>query len=238
MRYNDKSPLENMHCATLFELSSKDATDVWKGMDNDHYKKARQVCVATILHTDMALHFEMTKDIGKAVELSSEIIERQAEDPENFLPEYEQDVLKANLILWLEMLLHTADVSGPTKPWDASKAWSIRIMDEFFAQGDEEKRLGIPVGMLNDRDSVKMAGSQHGFIVFLVFPLIKGVLQTFPLLQPLGDQLATNLGLWRDLWRQECSPSPEDAAKRDAEVNKIVEQVEAQADLCKTNLWG
>ena len=30
--------------------------------------------------------------------------------------------------------------------------------DEFFAQGDKEKELGIPVGMLNDRDKVNRCG--------------------------------------------------------------------------------
>ena len=33
-------------------------------------------------------------------------------------------------------------------------------VDEFFAQGDKEKELGIPVGMLNDRDKVNRRGQQ------------------------------------------------------------------------------
>lgn len=28
------------------------------------------------------------------------------------------------------------------------------MLDEFFEQGDEEKRLSLPVGMLNDREKI------------------------------------------------------------------------------------
>ena len=55
---------------------------------------------------------------------------------------------------WIELFLHFADISNPLKPFDICKAWAWRVLDEFFNEGDEQKRLGIPVGMLNDRDKV------------------------------------------------------------------------------------
>ena len=38
----------------------------------------------------------------------------------------------------------------------SNEAW--RVLEEFFNQGDEEKSLGLPVGMLNDRDKVNKPG--------------------------------------------------------------------------------
>lgn len=37
---------------------------------------------------------------------------------------------------------------------EVCKKWAWRVLDEFFEQGDEEKRLSLPVGMLNDREKI------------------------------------------------------------------------------------
>merc|ERR1719359_2169517 len=45
IRYNDRSPLENMHCAKLFEIVGQPKTAVFSEMDRSQYREARQVCV-------------------------------------------------------------------------------------------------------------------------------------------------------------------------------------------------
>ena len=45
----------------------------------------------------------------------------------------------------MKMFLHSADLSNPTKPSKVSKIWTDRVMQEFFEQGDEEKRLGTHI---------------------------------------------------------------------------------------------
>merc|ERR1712139_558014 len=98
-----------------------------------------------------------------------------------------------------------ADISNPLKSFELSRKWASHVVDEFFAQGDEEKRLGIPVGMLNDRDKVNRPGSQHGFIMFLVAPLVANAVKLFPVLQELHGQMASNLEVWRNTWVDEVS---------------------------------
>lgn len=44
-------------------------------------------------------------------------------------------------------------------------------MEEFFAQGDEEVKLGLPVSPLGDRAKVIPSSSQQGFIEVIVAPL-------------------------------------------------------------------
>merc|ERR1711879_239670 len=119
-----------------------------------------------------------------------------------------------------------ADVANPLKPWKICKAWASRILAEFFAQGDEEKRLGLPVGLLNDRDKVNGPSSQHGFISFLVSPLVTTTVSIFPALQPLAEHMADNLETWRDNWMEEAERSQEDLSKRDAEVQKVKDTVD------------
>ncbi|CAE8620918.1 unnamed protein product, partial [Polarella glacialis] len=151
LRYNDKSPLENMHCAKLFDITSNAETDIFKLTSKENFKDARKTCIAAILHTDNVHHFDMIKELNKLYEMEESICEAQA--PEVALTaRYKSDVLVRNKLKWMELFLHLADVSNPLKPFEIGKQWAWRVLEEFFAQGDEEKELGLPIGMLNDRD--------------------------------------------------------------------------------------
>eukprot|EP00435_Cladocopium_sp_Y103_P020171 s3871_g4.t3 len=220
LRYNDKSPLENMHCAKLFEIASNQDTDVFKQMDKETKKQARRICIAAILHTDNVNHFEMVREISKIYEMASDLCELQASQPD-LLPQYIEQVMQKNSLQWLELFLHFADVSNPLKPFPVCQKWAWRVLDEFFEQGDEEKSLGLPVGMLNDRDKINRPGSQHGFIQFLVAPLVFGTVRIFPDLHPVSTQMAENLAQWKTLWVEDAHPSEEDVAKKEADVQKI-----------------
>ncbi|CAE8613287.1 unnamed protein product, partial [Polarella glacialis] len=76
--------------------------------------------------------------------------------------------------------LHTADIANPMKPWDLCEFLADRCLEEFFAQGDQEKALGIPVQMLNDRDKVNRPNSQVGFIEFVISPLAEKMVIILP----------------------------------------------------------
>ncbi|CAJ1333897.1 unnamed protein product, partial [Effrenium voratum] len=136
LRYNDKSPLENMHCAKLFEIAAKEETDVFKQMDKETKKQARRVCIAAILHTDNVNHFEMVREISKIYEMASDLCDTQARTAD-FMPQYLEQVMQKNSLQWLELFLHFADVSNPLKPFPICKKWAWRVLDEFFEQGDE-----------------------------------------------------------------------------------------------------
>jgi len=221
LRYNDSSPLENMHCAKLFELASDPKRDMFALADKDDRKQARKVCIGTILHTDNVHHMEMVRDISTIYEVNSELCEMAAGSSGEAYSRYLQDVLQKDTMKWLQLFLHFADVSNPTKPFRICKAWAWRVIDEFFDQGDEERRLGLPVGMLNDREKVNKPGSQHGFINFMVAPLVFATVRLFPTLHPMSTQMAYNLEEWRELWVQDANPSQQDITKREEEVGRI-----------------
>jgi len=221
-RYNDRSPLENMHCSRLFTVCEDKKTDAFAKLDNDARKQARKVCIEAILHTDNAHHFDMVKEISQVYEVTSEICDMQAREM-LLLEKYSEQVLEKNRMRFLALFLHFADVSNPLKPFGVCKEWAWRVLDEFFAQGDEEKRLSLPVGMLNDRDKVNRPGSQHGFINFLVAPLVTNTVRLFAPLHQLSTQMALNLEEWRNIWVEEAQPTPEEIEKRDADVTKVKE---------------
>ena len=78
-------------------------------------------------------------------------------------------------------------------------------MSEFFLQGDREKELGVPVGMLNDRMKVNVAHSQIGFIEFMIAPWVEALVPLFSGLEYLSEHTAEPLGLLQkaffEAWR-------------------------------------
>ena len=65
----------------------------------------------------------------------------------------------------VQMALKCADISNQTRLWDLCQNWSLRIMEEFFRQGDAERDLHLPISFLCDRHSVCVPDSQKGWCV-------------------------------------------------------------------------
>ncbi len=64
----------------------------------------------------------------------------------------------------LALVLHSADISHPGKPWSIHHAWTESLMEEYFKQGEKEKELGLPCSPLCDRDNTLIAESQIGMM--------------------------------------------------------------------------
>merc|ERR1719213_1283877 len=82
------------------------------------------------------------------------------------------EILHDHMQLTLNAILHCSDVGNPMKPWEIARRLAYLCVDEFFAQGDQEKAMGIPVQMLNDREKVVRPFSQICFLDFMVAPLV------------------------------------------------------------------
>lgn len=78
---------------------------------------------------------------------------------------------EADRLLVLQMTIKLADINGPCKEHSIHVQWTKRIADEFYEQGDEELRLGLPVSPYMDRKNPQLAKLQESFINHLVAPL-------------------------------------------------------------------
>jgi hypothetical protein len=103
-------------------------------------------------------------------------------------------------LLIMNYAIKCADISNATKIPHLSMHWTALIMEEFFHQGDEEKRLGLQVSPLMDRKSTVVSKCQLGFIDFIVMPLYQNwdiylnTSDTFPGLK--------NLNQNREYWKK------------------------------------
>jgi len=74
--YNDTSPLENMHCARLFEIVTAENSAIFSMLSKAQYKEARNICIEAILHTDNKHHVECVRRLQMFGEMNSELLQR------------------------------------------------------------------------------------------------------------------------------------------------------------------
>uniref|UniRef100_H2ZJ61 PDEase domain-containing protein n=1 Tax=Ciona savignyi TaxID=51511 RepID=H2ZJ61_CIOSA len=67
------------------------------------------------------------------------------------------------------VMIKVADVINPARKTPLCVEWARRISEEYFAQTDEEKRLGLPVVMPHfDRNTCSMPKSQMTFMDYFL----------------------------------------------------------------------
>ena len=90
------------------------------------------------------------------------------------------------------MIIKAADISNPARPLPVYEKWIGDVLQEFFTQGDAERKIGLPISMNCDRNSVKVPASQVGFISFLVAPLYNALAAYSPSVRKIAEQLEAN----------------------------------------------
>jgi len=168
--YNDKSVLENHHCAQLFALLQQPSCDIFASLDSSQRCHVRKMIISMILGTDMAGHFAK-------VEHLKALLENDGADLSN--PD--------TRLFILEVVLHAADISNPCRNEQISAAWNDRVTEEFYQQGDLEKENNIPVSKFFDREQPNPNKCQMGFMTFIVQPLYSALGELLSIEEPLDN---------------------------------------------------
>ena len=103
----------------------------------------------------------------------------------------------------LKMAVKCADIGNVTKGKATALLWTERVVEEFFAQGDEERSLGLPVTPMLDRATANVAKQQLGFYNFIVRPMYDAM----DLLVDMGQHLA-NLDEMHAHWSEQAAARP------------------------------
>eukprot|EP01087_Luapelamoeba_hula_P008181 TRINITY_DN2028_c1_g1_i1.p1 TRINITY_DN2028_c1_g1~~TRINITY_DN2028_c1_g1_i1.p1 ORF type:complete len:226 (-),score=43.34 TRINITY_DN2028_c1_g1_i1:44-721(-) len=162
--YNDKSILENYHCSEAFRIMRRPECNILEGLSKTEYRELRKLVINSILATDMARHMESTAKFSTLLE-SEGGFNRESQD---------------HRLILLEIILKCGDISNPTRPLRIANYWSEMVQNEFYAQGDEEKKQGLQVSAFMDRDNASAAKMTVGFISFFVAPLFGSLVKLLP----------------------------------------------------------
>ena len=112
----------------------------------------------------------------------------------------------AEKLLILKMVVKCADIGNVVKGQQYCLQWTERVVQEFFEQGDAEKRLGLQVTPMMDRELASVPKQQIGFYNFIVRPMYEAMAMLIPL-----ERQFEHLESMQQYWRTKL-PQDEEAA--------------------------
>ena len=191
--YNDISILENFHASLLFKTLRKSENNIFEKLSTIDYKIIRKRMISEILATDMANHGKVVSVIKSKI-----VLNENNEFRLNLLSGNEQSKIEEQQYL-LDFMIHLADLAHNTKLFDISLKWVALLSEEFWRQGDLEKKKNLPVSFLCDRDQINIPQSQKGFINGFIIPTFENLVTVFPSLKFTLDNANNNLKEWQKL---------------------------------------
>jgi GAF domain-containing protein len=180
--YNDIGVLENHHCATAFRIMRLPGLDIFGQLTFAQKTLARKTIISCIMATDMALHVGLVEQMA-------------ARTGQPWLIDTPTEKL-----FYGKIILHSADLSNPVRPFYLSKEWACRVSEEFNRQGEMEKSRGLPVStFLLTPDTKTLAKNEIFFSGQVVAPMWRSLASLFPTLQHLATQIENNVESWKEL---------------------------------------
>ena len=181
--YGSTSVLEHHHYSQTMMILLSPGCNIFDALEDKEYKRVTNVMREAILATDLSNFFGNAKRFKALVE-------------EGKLNTRDEEHRK----LLLSVVMNACDLSHATKPWAQHHAVSLRLYDEFLAQGDVEKAKGMKPMAMMDRDNFHtLPTQQQGFINFVCQPCY-GTLKAFDAsFAPLWDATQINLNEWKKI---------------------------------------
>jgi len=157
-----------------------ESLNIFDKLDTKDFKHLRKRIIEMVLATDMANH-------GKLIGIlsSKHLLKLNPDSSNGFnLKEYLEENKEANKFEIqqdaMNFMLHAIDIGHAAKPFELEIKWADCVTAEFLNQGDTEKKLGLPVSFLCDRNTSNVPASQVGFIAGLVLPAFQLAAKLLP----------------------------------------------------------
>ncbi|XP_055085944.1 high affinity cAMP-specific 3',5'-cyclic phosphodiesterase 7A isoform X2 [Periophthalmus magnuspinnatus] len=185
-------------------------------LENHHWKSA----VGLLRETGLFSHMPPEDSRSMERDLGSLILATDISQQNEYLSRFRLHLDQQNLSLTsashrhfiLQMALKCADICNPCRPWELSKQWSEKVTEEFFQQGDIEKKHHLEVSPLCDRETNSVGNIQIGFMTYVAEPLFAewARFSDTRLSQTMLGHMGLNKASWGGL-QQELSSASEEA---------------------------
>lgn len=208
---NTKHPLGNLyangsvmecHHVYMTELVLENQeTDIFFCLEREDKLKVKAYIKKMILSTDLFTHFERKDQMQTLINEKS--FDWRDKDHRDL----------ASMIM-----MTTSDLCGSVKPGEVHQMSSRKVFEEFYAQGDLEKKMGFqPLPMFTRREDFPL--NQIGFLNGIVKPMIDMMSSVIPLLEELHPIIADNISHWEEIiGRAEADNITDETKKKIAEL--------------------
>jgi len=190
VKYHNNSVIENHSLAVTKEILADPEQDVFADIPGCDRKELYRMLDQIILCTDFSWHKVFLDELTEGVS-------RNRFDFKD----------KKFLSLVCRTLIKVADISNTSKPFRQAKAWGQRVMTEFWAQGELEKKHNLPVGPLNDPEKSEFHSAQAGFIKFAAYELFELLTRVEKHAEPMVEALQVNQHAYEQRAKEATQPS-------------------------------
>jgi len=185
----NKSPLSHLYSTSTMEwhhfkqgvfILETDGHNILSTLSAKQYGHILELMEDAILATDLMLFFDNRAKL--------------------------EEIIKNNKFNWstpehrklVHRLLMTAcDLCTSAKPWSVHIISVKKVYEEFYLQGDEEKRMGLsPIPMMDRARKHELPQSQVGFLKGIVKPCYSVLISILPVMKPTMGIIDLNLTSW------------------------------------------
>ncbi|KAI0979393.1 hypothetical protein GJ496_001549 [Pomphorhynchus laevis] len=177
------STMENHHFNRAVTILQQDSCNILKNLKSAELRVMLTRLKHCILSTDLEVHFKHLKEFRQT--LSTREFDCNREEDRKYL---------------MSLIMTTSDLSANFKPFNQQSVIMLKVMEEFWEQGDEEGALGFPICEMMDRNHKHTLPQQQiGFLTNICIPCFELIVKVLPELQPIVDGCLSNITKWENV---------------------------------------
>ncbi|XP_056422805.1 cAMP and cAMP-inhibited cGMP 3',5'-cyclic phosphodiesterase 10A isoform X3 [Hyla sarda] len=181
------STMEQHHFSQTVSILQLEGHNIFSNLSSNEYEQVLEIIRKAIIATDLALYFGNRKHLEDLHQTGAL----------NFNNQGHRDRL-------IGLMMTACDLCSVTKLWPVTRMIADDIYAEFWAEGDEMKRLGIsPIPMMDRDKKDEIPQGQIGFYNAVAVPCYTTLSQIFPTTRPLLNACRDNLSQWEKVSRGE-----------------------------------
>ncbi|XP_062980529.1 cAMP and cAMP-inhibited cGMP 3',5'-cyclic phosphodiesterase 10A isoform X2 [Elgaria multicarinata webbii] len=181
------STMEQHHFSQTVSILQLEGHNIFSNLSSSEYEQVLEIIRKAIIATDLALYFGNRKQLEELHQTRSLNLKNQAH----------RDRV-------IGLMMTACDLCSVTKLWHVTRLTASDIYAEFWAEGDEMKKLGIqPIPMMDRDKKDEVPQGQIGFYSAVALPCYTTLSQILP---PTGSLLRAcreNLKQWEKVIRGE-----------------------------------
>ncbi|XP_048661806.1 cAMP and cAMP-inhibited cGMP 3',5'-cyclic phosphodiesterase 10A isoform X2 [Marmota marmota marmota] len=183
------STMEQHHFSQTVSILQLEGHNIFSTLSSSEYEQVLEIIRKAIIATDLALYFGNRKQLEEMYQTGSLNLHNQSH----------RDRV-------IGLMMTACDLCSVTKLWPVTKLTANDIYAEFWAEGDEMKKLGIqPIPMMDRDKKDEVPQGQLGFYNAVAIPCYTTLTQILPPTEPLLKACRDNLSQWEKVIRGEES---------------------------------
>ncbi|XP_008589812.1 PREDICTED: cAMP and cAMP-inhibited cGMP 3',5'-cyclic phosphodiesterase 10A [Galeopterus variegatus] len=183
------STMEQHHFSQTVSILQLEGHNIFSTLSSSEYEQVLEIIRKAIIATDLALYFGNRKQLEEMYQTGSLNLNNQSH----------RDRV-------IGLMMTACDLCSVTKLWPVTKLTANDIYAEFWAEGDEMKKLGIqPIPMMDRDKKNEVPQGQLGFYNAVAIPCYTTLTQILPPTKPLLKACRDNLSQWEKVIRGEES---------------------------------